>query len=56
MAAKYTVIFLENNCSIRVHQSFVANISYYADIMLMLSVTYYAKNNADIIGWSLINR
>ena len=33
MAAKYTVL-LDNGCSIRVYQSFIANITYYASIML----------------------
>ena len=36
---------LDNNCSIRVYQSFVKNISYYAGIMFnAFSITYYAHN------------
>ena len=35
---------------------FFKNISCYADICLMLSVTYYAQNYAGIIGWSLLRR
>ena len=48
---------LDNDCSIRVYKSFVAifkTISYYADICLMLLVTYYAQNYAGIISWSLV--
>ena len=58
MAANALFVPLDNGCSIRVYQSFIAifeNISYYAGICLMLSVTYYAKNYAGIIGWSLVH-
>ena len=34
MAANTLYVLLDNDCSIRVYQSFVANISYYAGIML----------------------
>ena len=48
---------LENDCSIRVYQLFVAFFQKIFPIMLalclILSVTYYAQNYAGIIGWSL---
>ena len=55
MAAK---LFLDNDCSIRVYQSFIATHTHTFPIMLalclMLSVTYYAQNYAGIISWSLL--
>ena len=45
---------LDNDCSIRVYQSFIANLS--PIIMLMLLLTYYTQNCAGIIscnGWFL---
>ena len=52
-------ILLDNDCSIRVYQSFVEIFSKIFRNMLalclMLSVTYYAQNYAGIIGWSLHN-
>ena len=55
MAVKYTLL-LENDCSIRVYQSFAAIFQKYFwyYICLMFSVTYYDQNYAGIIGWSLI--
>ena len=51
-------VLLDNDCSIRVYQSFVAILQKIIPIMLalclMLSVTYYAQNCTGIIGWSLI--
>ena len=52
-------VLLKNNCLIRVYQSFVAIFKKIFSIVLvlclMLSVTYYAQNYADIIGWSLVH-
>ena len=52
---KHCYVLLDNDCSIRVYQSFVKNISCYAGIMLSaFSDPLYAQNYAGIIGWSLM--
>ena len=57
MSANTLYVLLNNGCSIRVYQSFVAIFKKTIPIMLalcsMLSVTYYAQNYTGIIGWSL---
>ena len=52
-------ILLDNDCSIRVYQSFVAIFQklfllFCMALCLMLSVIYYAQNYTGIIGWTLI--
>ena len=50
----HCMFYLDNDCSIRVYQSFVIIFQNYFLLCLMLSVTYYAQNNyAGIISWSL---
>ena len=46
-------VLLDNDCSIRVYQSFAAIFQKYFLLCLMLSVIYYAQNYAGIIGCSL---
>ena len=46
-------VFSDNDCLIRIYQSFVAIFPIMLALCLMLSVTYYAQNYAAIIGWSL---
>ena len=53
MAAKYSQTMTVQLEYINNLLKFFKNISYYAGIMLMLSVIYYALNYAGIIGWSL---
>ena len=51
---KRGTVLLDNDCSIRVYQSFVVRIfPIMLALCLMFSVTYYAQTYAGIIGWSL---
>ena len=54
MTEKYGYLLLDNDCSIRVYQSFVKIFPIMLALRLMLSVTYHAQNYAGIIGWSLL--
>ena len=59
MSANTLYVLLNNGCSIRVYQSFVASFKTFPimpALCSMLSVTYYAQNYAGIIGWSLYTR
>ena len=51
--SKILCVLSDNDCSIWVYQSFVANFQIYIPLCLMLLVTCYAQNYAGIIGWSL---
>ena len=47
-------VLLDNDCSIRVYQSFVTIVKKFPIMLalcLMLSMTYYAQKYAGIIGW-----
>ena len=46
-------MFLDNECLIRVYQSFDLIFQKSFLLCLMLSVTYCAQNHAGIISWSL---